>query len=351
MTKKQKLAAGVGGAFGLCVLALGWFLYSAYAEGQEIVEGGGEDTPEGLTAAKAKYSAFFQKNPFPSTDSINQVKSNEGEYDGWKARALKEVSQGDCPSLPDVTVPEFQSKILVPQVAAMQGLPGRVAVAKEKEKGKKICAKDFYFGFDRYLRDGEEIKQQDLPKLYAQFVMVTNLVDLLHVNGAEEIRKIERAEASQKENEDANQGKQRKKGGKDKPDKGAADADAPTCYEFDLEYFVRPEAFVKVLNALSKSPRFYVGDFSFKREGESLKERLSRASSASGDNNQSGGRNRGGWGVVPVKEEKKIEVEDGLVTSPDKENKEKPILVTMKLFVYDFGTGGSRSGAAKKEDN
>ena len=37
MTKQQKLCVGAGSAFGLCVLALGWFLYSAYAERKEIM--------------------------------------------------------------------------------------------------------------------------------------------------------------------------------------------------------------------------------------------------------------------------------------------------------------------------
>ena len=62
MTKQQKLCVGAGSAFGLCVLALGWFLYSAYAERKEIMEGG-EETPEGLESAKGKYGDFFQKNP------------------------------------------------------------------------------------------------------------------------------------------------------------------------------------------------------------------------------------------------------------------------------------------------
>lgn len=348
MTKKQKLAAGVGGAFGLCVLALGWFLYSAYAEGQEIVEGGGEATPEGLTAAKAKYGAFFQKKPFPSAESINQVKSNESAYDDWKAKALDLVSRGDCPPPPSgLPASAFQTKIMEPQFAVLRQLPGRVA----NKNGKNICTEKFYFGFDQYLGEaGKTPEQQELPKLYAQFVTVTNLVDILYSNGVVEIRKIDRVEQAQSGNEDANKGRQRRKGGKDKSAKGTADAAEPTCYDFELEYFVRPEAFVKVLNALSKSPRFYVvGDFKFGREGETLKERLNRASSASGDGNQAGGpRSRRGWGAVPEKEEKQVEVEEGLVTRPDKE---QPILVTMKLSVYDFGTGASRSGAAEKEGN
>ena len=44
-------------------------------------------------------------------------------------------------------------------------------------------------------------------------------------------------------------------------------------------------------------------------------------------------------------QEEKAEKDDGLVTRPDKE---PPILVKMKLSVYDFGKGGASS---QKEGN
>ena len=49
MTKQQKIYACFGGAVGVCALALGWFLYSAYADYQAALEGDEEGT-EGLSA-------------------------------------------------------------------------------------------------------------------------------------------------------------------------------------------------------------------------------------------------------------------------------------------------------------
>ena len=47
-----------------------------------------------------------------------------------------------------------------------------------------------------------------------------------------------------------------------------------------------------------------------------------------------------------LQQEKNEEAEGGVVTNPET----TPILVRMKLSVYDFGTGGSRADADKAED-
>ena len=66
MTKQQKIYACFGGAVGVCALALGWFLYSAYADYQAALEGD-EEGAEGLSSAKEKNNRFYtQSKPFPS---------------------------------------------------------------------------------------------------------------------------------------------------------------------------------------------------------------------------------------------------------------------------------------------
>lgn len=346
MTKQQKLAAGVGGAFGLCVLALGWFLYSAYAERREI-EVGGDSVPEGLAAAKDKYGDFYSKNPFPSTESINLVKAKEKAYEQWKADARATASKGDLPPPPSRLDSGDLKIMMSEQIARMQKLPGN--------NNGHICAPSFQFGFEPYL-DAEKKNEKPMPTgrkelldLYAQFVTITNVVDLLYANGTNgvlEIRRISRPKLREDDLADklANQ---KKKGGKGKQAKGAAVSEGPVCYEFDLEYVVRPSAFVKVLNEFAKTPRFYVvRAMSFGHEGESLKERLNRTAnpSKSKDDQQSGGRRGFSRYRVQEAQEQKVEGDGDLVTRPDIE---KPILVTMKLCGYDFLTGGLSS---KKED-
>ena len=347
MTKQQKIYAGLGGVYGLCVLALGWFLYSAYAEHQEILDGG-EATPVGLVAAKTSYAnSYSQENPFPSRDSIDRVKANEKAYAEWRESNFREVSKGDCPPPPS-KIAKGEGTVLFEMMREWRKktleLPGGAA-------NGKVCAPTFLFGFDSYLEEGD--KKQPMPadpkqltELYTQFVMITNMVDILHASGGSvEIRKIKRNNQELKGDDESadKQANKRKKGGKAKSAKGAAVVDKPKCYNFDLEFSVRPSAFVNVLNAFATCPRFFVvEDLEFKHEGEMLKDRLNQAAnpSKSKDEQQTVGRQGRSRGRgVQEKKEKKVEFDGDLVTRPDLE---KPILVTMKLSVYDFGTGNSQ---------
>ena len=161
MTKQQKIGACVGGVFGLCVLVLGWFLYSAYADYQAALEGDEEEGTEGLIAAKEKNNKFYaQSNPFPSPESIQQVESNKAVYATWKEQSVTLAARGDCPPPPtDLDGTVFKQN-LYEQVTKMQKLPGGVA--------GRICADKFWFGFDQYLGEaGKTPERQDIPKLFA----------------------------------------------------------------------------------------------------------------------------------------------------------------------------------------
>ncbi len=323
MTKQQKLGACFGGAFVLCALALGWFLYSAYAEHQAALDGDEEEGTEGLTSAKQKYGNFYsQSNPFPSNAAIDLVKSNETAYAAWKVGAIELAARGDCPKPPEGLSGTVFKNHLFEQVTRMQKLPGAVA--------GRICAPTFLFGFDQYLGEaGGTPDQKDLPKLYAQLATITNVVDLFAQSGVLEVRTFTRLEAKDENEEDGDRGGRRNRGKKNKSANGEDAAKGPKCYDYRLEYTVRASAFVKVLNGLAKSPRFYVvSEFGFEHEGESLKTRLDRVGSAaaSGGASSRSRRNR-------ERNKKEEEVETGFVTNPETD---PPILVRMKLSVYDF---------------
>ncbi|MBQ6011213.1 MAG: Amuc_1100 family pilus-like protein [Kiritimatiellae bacterium] len=326
MTKQQKIGACLGGVCGVCALVLGWFLYSAYADYQAALEGDEEEGTEGLIAAKEKNNKFYtQSNPFPSTDSINQIESNKAVYASWIDHSVVLAARGDLPPPPSDLDGTVFKQSLFEQVTKMQKLPGGV--------GGRICADKFWFGFDQYLGEaGKTPERIELPLLHAQFIAITNVVDLLHSSGVLEIRKIERVAVQMDDADDPSRGGSRRKSGKGKTDQKAEADSEPKHFDFNLEYVVRASAFVKVLNGLAKSPRFYVvGDFSFEHEGESLKSRLDRAASASagGGSSSRGRRGRG----RDRDQEKSEEAESGVVTNPET----TPILVRMKLSVYDFG--------------
>ena len=334
MTKQQKIYACLGGAVGVCALALGWFLYSAYADYQAALEGDEEGT-EGLSAAKEKNNKFYtQSKPFPSPDSIKQIQSNKTVYAEWMNRATVMAARGDCPPPPSDLDGTVFKQNLFEQVTRMQKYPGGV--------NGRICSDKFLFGFDQYLGEaGKTPERQDIPKLFAQFVTVTNVVDLFQASGVLEIRKIERVEM-QEDVENANaRGGQRNRDGKSKAGQNAA-ALEPKYFDFNLEYVVRASSFVKVLNGLAKSQRFYVvSNLSFEQEGESLKARLDRIESASSGGNSSSRDHRRGRGRDRSQENKE-EIESGIVTNPET----TPILVRMKLSAYDFGKNRAQVEAA-----
>ena len=335
MTKQQKIGVICGSAFALCAIALGWFFYSAYADHQAALEGDEEEGTKGLTDAKAEHAKYHsQSNPFPSAEAIAAVKTNKEAYSSWKAKALEFAARGDCPPPPDGLERTVFKQALYEQVTKMQKLPGGVV--------GRICAPTFQFGFEQYLGEaGGTPEQKDLPKLYAQLATITNVVDLFAKSGVLEVRAFERLESPDEAEEDnSKSARNRRKGGKSAKDEAV---EAPKRYDYRIEYAVRASGFVKVLNGLAKSPRFYVvSEFGFEHEGESLRARLDRAASASTTGDSSRGRRR------RDREKKEQEVADnGFVTNPETDS---PILVRMKLSVYDFGKGGARADADEADD-
>ena len=331
MTRQQKLGACFGGVFGVIVLALGWFLYSAYADHQAALDGDEEAQTKGLNAAKVDNQNYYtQSKPFPSDRAIKAVNSNKTAYVEWKERAVDVSSHGDIPDMPSgLNGDSFKVNYLDVYLKKLQLLPGRV--------NGHICAETVWFGFEKYMPPVNEApKNEDTPKLYKQFVIVTNVVQMLQGQcDVLEIQKIVPLDKEENEEETQN-AKQRGRARKGGNDKNATPANTPTCYDYELVFKARASVLVKVLNALAKSPRFYVvKEFGFEYEGESLRERLDRSdASGAGDSSSPRSRRRG------REEEKKSELSGGDVINPAQE-----FLVTMKLSVYDFGKGAT----SKKE--
>ena len=344
MTKQQKIGICCGAAFGVCVLALGWFLYSAYDARVIAEEGDSESGEEGLASAKDKNRSFYTQStaakPFPSPDTIASVNSNEAAYVKWRGEAIKTASRGDCPPLPDSLAPTVFKQCLYDEVTRMQKLHGGVA--------GRICAPGFLFGFDQYLGEqGSTPKSPEIPQLYAQLSVITNVVELFAKSEVAEVRKFERPalddlSAEQESHASSSRGKNAK-GGKDKAGKGSA-VEEPKRYDFKIEFTARGPALVKVLNGLAKSQRFHVvSDFSFEHGGEALRDRLRRIADATASSRSSSARSR-------KREQKEQVVESSIVTDP---KLDPPMLVSMTLSVYDFGNVTSKltdiSAAEPKE--
>lgn len=336
MTKQQKAGICGGAVFGVCALALGWFLYSAYDACVIAEEGDPESGDEGLATAKEKNRNFYTQStaakPFPSADTIAAVNSNEAAYVKWRDGAIEVAARGDCPPPPENLAATVFKQRLYDEVTRMQKLHGGAA--------GRICASGFLFGFDQYLGEqGGTPKKQDIPQLYAHLGVITNVVSLFAESGVLEVRKFERpALVDLDAEQEAPRGKAKDKKGN--AGKGAA-ADEPSRFDFKVEYTVRAPAFVKVLNGLAKSRRFFVvGDFSFEHEGEALRDKLKRAADATASSRKSSSLRRS------RREQKDQEAESGVVTDP---KAGLPIRVSMTLSVYDFGRGMQQASGAAAE--
>lgn len=333
MTKQQKVGICGGSVFGVCALVLGWFLYSAYDACVVAEEGDPDSGEEGLVAAKGKNKGFYTQStvakPFPSADTIASVKSNEAAYVKWRAEAVEVAARGDCPPPPENLAATVFKQHLYDEVTRMRKLPGGVA--------GRICVPGFMFGFDNYLGEqGVTPARHELPQLYAQLGVITNVVELFAASGVVEVRKFERPAIEEPDSEQ----KSARGKAKGKSEKAAAAVDEPKRYDFKIEYAVRAPAFAKVLNGLAKSQRFFVvSNFSFDHEGEALREKLKRAvdASASAGRRSSSRRNR--------RDQKEQEEASGVVTDP---KTDPPIRVSMTLSVYDFGRGMPKPAAVEQ---
>ncbi len=330
MTKQQKLGVGFGGAFGVIALVLGWFLYSAYADCQAAQEGDpdSEENTQGLNDAQAANMKYYsQSNPFPSESAIATVNANRTAYTNWMDRAKEQASKGDLPEAPSgLSGNAFKGNYLDVGLTKLRQLPNA--------KGAPICTGDKWFGFERYMgSEGATPKQDEVPKLYKQFVTVTNLVDIFVKTGVSQIVSIDlNNEKNDNAASTARGASQNGQGQAANAGNGAAVANTPVRYDYDLVFHARPAAIVGVLNALANSPRFYVvNEFGFKHaESESLKNRLERMTSGGGESQSRRGRRN--------REKQEGEEIKGFVT--DLPENAPPLLVSMKLSVYDFGTGG-----------
>ncbi len=324
MTKQQKIGVGIGSAYGVAVLVLGWFLYSAYAERQEILEGKTDEVPEGLEEAKQKNANFYtQSNPFPSKGAIDAIVSNKTKYLNWKVEARKLASQGDCPPPPAISAPHFQEKFLTPQIKEM--------------KDKCGLTDDSMFGFELYASAKPE--EKDLPMLWAQLTTITNVVDLLVQNDAKKI-KIERVLTKAEGESDEQKDKKQKRGNKgNKKSQQVVEPDPPPMhYDYKVDFAVLPPGLAKVLNGLAKSPHFYVvSEFGFEREGESLKAYLDNM--GSGAKPKEKGKNS--------KSEAAREKKEPIVAVRSINPESDEILVHLLLSVYDFGKGGENAKGAE----
>ena len=291
--KVKKIGFAALGVWVLLAGGLGYLAYDAVSSRSEA-----EDTLESENSA---FRNFNEAPVFPSSGSIDSVKSNEVAWGSWYEAAFAFAGRGDK-ELPSETPPVFKQRLQT-TVRRLQALPGEV--------DGKLSSPTFFFGFGKYLGETDALPQpDDIPTLAAQLDFIEQFAEALAEAGVREVKSLSCVV----------------------PDSAG---ECARHLDYVVTFSTRPQGLIKSINALTASSRFVVvSDFSFKETADSITPRLTAESGKDSASRGRGGR-RGRRGAASAEEEQAdaSKKENRLVTEPAVNS---VFDVTMTLKVYDF---------------
>ena len=293
------------GVWVLLVGGLGYLAYDAYSSRTEA-----EETLEEENAA---FRRFNDAPVFPSSASIDSVKSNEMAWGAWYDAAFALAERGDR-ELPLETPPVFKQR-LQSTVRRLQNLPG--------EKDGKLSAPTFFFGFEKYLGETDALPQaDDIPTLAAQLDFIEHFAEVLAEAGVQEVKSLACVVPQ-------------------------ADEECARHLDYMVTFSTRPLGLVRTMNALASDSRFVaIANFSFKETADAITPRLSADPSKDGSHGRGGRGGRRGRRAVEEEQVDESKKENRLVTEPAVN---AVFDVTMTVKVYDFRQPPEDEGAPAKK--
>ena len=330
---KQKLKLYIiGGVIGLAVLASVVMTYLAYSAKCAAMDG--DDETEGLESLVNDASSLSRKAVYPCKASVEAINANTAKVDEWRQEALRFASRGD--RMFEKTTAAAFKEFLIADAKRLAMLPGGV--------DGRIAKGDFDFGpFKDYITGGSMPDSAHLGELQRQWDDIAGFIELISTNGAAEVTSVSLAANAVAKNEEANpkKTKAKKQNVKKSAKKDAAEEKAPSIFTYQFSFNAKPDAFVKIVNALAKNERFYVvEDFTLMRSKDMITDALGNTGKTE-EAQPTGRRRRRGAAAVEEKTEEKPKG-DILITDPQRD---PPIMVTMKVSITDF-----RSVEENKED-
>lgn len=328
LTKNQMVLIGIGGITAVAAGVLGFLIFGASAERTEALEE--------LDVATSSVQRLYRSPISPEEKSVKILEGNRKAVAEWRDTALVIAGEGDRAIAKDVNEAAFK-QMLVDEARELSKLPG--------DKGQPIVKPDFTFGFKNYIAGGELPDRAQLPKLQRQWSDIRFLVETLSACGVTEIVDITPS-AAPAVVADADPPKGAKKG---KPKKNGKAETAPVFVRetYSIDFRARPEALVKVANALATQSRFSTVDaFTFAREEDQLAAALAGDKTAAGAASSTGRRRRRRVDAeesAPAGEAAPENVRTGVATDPVVQ---APFAVRLNLSTYDFGTKSAEAPAA-----
>ena len=317
MSKNKLVMCVIGGVAGVLALAIGWLVYSE------------SDAQEAKRAELQTQQSAISQNAWADPKAAKAHKDNKKAIDDWADDAFKRVSEmarvnphrGEAPAA-------FRLRMFKKQRELMK-LPAGSET--------KIIKDTFYFGerFKDFIDPNTAANpaEADVPALQREWGDVVHFTEILLKSGATELTAVTVVQPPKPVEEN-----KPRRGGRG-PSRSAENVNPYPSTEknYEFTFLARPEALIKVLNAVaSDKDRFMAIDsISFEQADDPLKKILGEGEKEKKDN--AGGRRRGGrrsGGLLDSgKEEEEDVIRKGLVTNPETA---APFTVVMKVSTIVF---------------
>ena len=317
MSKNKLVMCVIGGVAGVLALAIGWLVYSE------------SDAQEAKRAELQTQQSAISQNAWADPKAAKAHKDNKKAIDDWADDAFKRVSEMARPNPHRGEAPAaFRLRMFKKQRELMK-LPAGSET--------KIIKDTFYFGerFKDFIDPNTAANpaEADVPALQREWGDVVHFTEILLKSGATELTAVTVVQPPKPVEEN-----KPRRGGRG-PSRSAEKVNPYPSTEknYEFTFLARPEALIKVLNAVaSDKDRFMAIDsISFEQADDPLKKILGEGEKEKKDN--AGGRRRGGrrsGGLLDSgKEEEEDVIRKGLVTNPETA---APFTVVMRVSTIVF---------------
>ena len=337
MSKSKIALAAVGGVSAVAVLAMCAVLWLAFSAKTVAIEGDMDEGTEGLDSVVGAARQLSSGKVYPGPESVKAIKSDIDRLDDWRAGAMRFASRGDR-VFEKTTPPAFKS-FIVRDAKRLSSLAGAVAGALVKP--------DFDFGpFKPYISEGKMPEEARLAELQRRWDDISGFAETLSANGVSELVSVAFRDSAADAEKDKDKGRNDARQNRNR--RGAKQAESKPSFKtlshsYVVVFRARPNALVKVVNAIASGERFIVVDsLSFGRGKDALLVALGGEDKggANAQQQQSSRRRRRSRGDdMPPKVDQAAAsaaaMKDGIVTDP---SLDEPLDVTLAFTVHDFNS-------------
>ena len=336
MSKSKIALAAVGGVSAVAVLAMCAVLWLAFSAKTVAIEGDMDEGTEGLDSVVGAARQLSSGKVYPGPESVKAIKSDIDRLDDWRAGAMRFASRGDR-VFEKTTPPAFKS-FIVRDAKRLSSLAGAVAGALVKP--------DFDFGpFKPYISEGKMPEEARLAELQRRWDDISGFAETLSANGVSELVSVAFRDSAADAEKDKDKGRNDARQNRNR--RGAKQAESKPSFKtlshsYVVVFRARPNALVKVVNAIASGERFVVVDsLSFGRGKDALLVALGgedKGSANAVQQQSSRRRRRRGDDVQPKVDQAAVAaaaMKDGIVTDP---LLDEPLDVTLAFTVHDFNS-------------